>query len=249
MKKVQAILAPSLTIILLLAIWEFLLPVWGRSTIFLSKPSVILRAFVENFSILVNHAKVTFFEMAISWFLAAIISIPLGYFMYVTKWIKASLQPLFIVVQCLPMFTLAPLMLIIFGWHMISIIIPTVLMIFFPLTISVYQGMQSIPSTFHEYATLHQTPSLKKYFKLQLPFSLSHIMSGLKVSTAIAGVGAIAGEWAGAQQGLGIYMIECRRNMDFDCLFSAIFLLVFLTLLFYGAVTILEKVLLKKRYV
>ncbi len=249
MNRALRILAPILILIIFLAIWEWALPLWGRKFIFLSKPSLIFTAINRNITVLARHAKVTFFEMSLSWFLAALLSIPLGYMMHATKWMRIGMQPLFILVQCMPMFTLAPLMLLIFGWGSTAIIIPTVLMIFFPLTISVYQGLLAMPLIYHEYASLHQTSNFRKYIKLQFPFSLPHLMNGLKVSTAIAGIGAIAGEWAGAQEGLGIYMIECRRNMDFECLFAAIFFLVFLTLLFYSSVFLIEKILIRRRYV
>ena len=249
MNRYWQVMAPCLAILFFLVLWEFVLPLWGKKVFFLSKPSAIFLSFKKNSVVLLKHAKVTFFEMAISWLLAALLSIPLGYIMYATKWMRVSMQPIFILIQCMPMFTLAPLMLLIFGWGSTAIIIPAILMIFFPLTISVYQGLLAMPEIYHEYSELHQSTRLVKYLKLQFPFSLPHLMNGLKVSTAIAGVGAIAGEWAGAQEGLGIYMIECRRSMDFESLFAAIFLLVFMTLLFYSSVAFIEKDLIKRRYV
>ncbi|MFX8653065.1 ABC transporter permease subunit, partial [Acinetobacter baumannii] len=78
--------------------------------------------------------------------------------------------------------------------------------------------------------------------KLRLPWALPHIFSGLRVSTAIAGIGAVAGEWAGAQKGLGVLMVEMRKGADIAGCFAALLCLIVLSLLSYFAVSMLEKI-------
>ncbi len=246
--KRRLILPFALTCFLIF-IWEVAIPYWGGGKLFLPPPSKFLPRIWHYPHLFGLHTWVTASEMVIAWLFAALCSLPLGYLMFRFWSLRKTLQPLFIIVQCLPMFTLAPIMLLLFGWSKTAIIIPTVLMVFFPLALSVLQGLRSVPPSIRAFADLHQTSFIKKLIYIEFPYSLGHLMQGLKVSTAVAGVGAIAGEWAGAQQGLGIFMLESRRSMDFESVFAALFLLVFVSIIFYCLIALVERYLIKKRYV
>ena len=126
------------------------------------------------------------------------------------------------------MFALAPLMVFWFGWSYKAIVIPTALMLFFPLTMSIYHGFLSIPRDLLDYFTLHQATPWQLFSKLELPWALPHIIAGLRITVAIAGMGAVAGEWAGGQAGLGLLMLESRRGVDLEMTFAALFCLTFL---------------------
>jgi NitT/TauT family transport system substrate-binding protein len=160
---------------------------------------------------------------------------------------RSLLQPLFIVIQCLPMFTLAPIMVIWFGWSFTAIVIPTALMIFFPLTLNIYQGLRSTPKDLLEFFQTNQATSWQTFFKLRLPWAVPHIFAGFRISSAIAGVGAVAGEWAGAQNGLGMLMLESRRNTDLEVTFGALFCLTIISTILYGAILYCEKIALPPR--
>src|SRR5262249_10309878 len=147
-------------------------------------------------------------------------SFPLAFAMVRYRSASSFLQPFFLIIQCLPMFTLAPLLVIAMGWGYATIVLPTALMILFPLTLSIYQGLKATPQEFLEFFATSGATSFQTFFKLRLPFALTHIFAGLRIGSSIAGIGAIAGEWAGAQEGLGILMLESRRNTDLEMTFS-----------------------------
>lgn len=185
--------------------------------------------------------------MAFGFTIALSIAFPLAWFMLRFKTTRSILQPLFVVIQCIPMFTLAPIMVIWFGWSFIAIVVPTALMIFFPLTLNIYQGLRSTPKPLLEFFTLNQATFWQTFCKLRLPAALPHIFAGFRISAAIAGVGAVAGEWAGAQSGLGILMLESRRNSDLEITFGALLCLTSLTLVLYGLILSLETLSLPSR--
>lgn len=144
------------------------------------------------------------------------------------------------------MFALAPIMVLWFGWGYMAVLIPTALMIFFPFTLNIYQGLRSTPTSLMDFFRINGATRFQTLWKLQIPWALPHIFSGLKISSAIAGIGAVAGEWAGAQKGLGVLMLESRRCFDLEVTFAALFSLTILTIALYSLVLILEKIALRR---
>lgn len=231
-----------LTLLLILALsWElcaWIYPRWGLLFPPLSQSTLRLFSQPQGFAF---HAWVTLKEMTAGLALAGACALPLAWLMARFNWARLSLQPLFVLIQCVPMFTLAPLMVLCFGWSFFAIVIPTALMVFFPLTLNIYQGIRATPKSYLEFFRSHNASTWQTLWKLRLPFALPHVFSGLRVSAAIAGVGAVAGEWAGAQAGLGVLLLEYRRNMDLVGVFAALLCLMIVTLGFYGAATALER--------
>lgn len=226
---------------LLLIIWELVVRYANHLLFILPSPLSIATTFIQNKSLLFFHGKITFQEMFFGLALAICASFPLATLMQRSKSAAGSLQSLFVILQCFPMFALAPLLIFWFGWSELAIIVATALMIFFPLTLNIYQGLRSTPLPLLEFFQTNGAGELKTYFSLRLPWALPHIFAGLKIAAAVAGIGAVAGEWAGGQAGLGTLMLESRRNSDLELTFSALFLLAILSLCFYAGVACLEK--------
>ncbi len=203
---------------------------------------------LEQHHCFLSHSKATVLEMLGGFLLAALIAFPLGWGMSRIRILTSIFQPFFILLQCLPMFAMAPLMIFWFGWSYTAILIPTTLMILFPLTITIYKGLNRIPKGLLEYFQLNQATSWQIVTKLKIPYALPTIFAGLRISAATAGVGAIAGEFAGAQQGLGVLLSEYRRNIDIEGVFSALICLLLLSFTFYSVILLLEKILLRRGY-
>ena len=228
---------PFFLLILLLGIWESV----AYNHLLFPSPSSIFFHLIENKARFWFHTLQTFKEMTFGMLLAISIALPLAWSMHKLPLLKSLFQPFFIILQCIPMFTLAPLMLFWFGWSFIAIVVPTALMMIFPLTMSFYKGIKSTPSQHLEQFILDGATEWQIFYKLRVPFALPHIFSGLKISAAISGVGAIAGEWAGAQSGLGVFLQENRRNLDFEGVFGALVCLSIFTIILFSLIVIVEK--------
>ncbi|MEZ5314858.1 MAG: ABC transporter substrate-binding protein [Chlamydiales bacterium] len=231
-----------LCFLLFLGIWELVSLSFPHLLFVLPPPSQILSTLWELRSRFYFHTLFTLKEMLGGFILALVTAFPLAWTMMRYQASRSLLQPLFIVIQCLPMFTLAPIMVIWFGWSFTAIVIPTALMIFFPLTLNIYQGLRSTPKDLLEFFETHQASSWQTFFKLRLPWAMPHIFAGFRISSAIAGVGAVAGEWAGAQNGLGILMLESRRKTELEITFGALFCLMAISILLYGVILYCEKI-------
>jgi len=231
---------PFIAMCLLIGAWELCSRYFSDLLFVLPPPSRIMLCVWQKSDRLLFHTGVTLKEMAGGFILALIVAFPLAWMMSFWESMRMILQPLFIVIQCIPMFTLAPIMVIWFGWSYTAIVLPTALMIFFPLTMNIYQGLLSTPQHLVDYfKTLKATP-WQFFFKLQLPASLPHVFAGFRIAAAIAGIAAIAGEWAGAQDGLGMLMMQSRRETDLEVTFGALFCLTFVSLTLYMGMAALE---------
>lgn len=231
----------------LLGIWEWYSMSLDEMLFVLPPPSKIFMRFVEGWDRFLMHTGVTLKEMGGGFALAFILAFPLAWIMYLWNTARLVLQPLFVLIQCIPMFALAPIMVIWFDWSYTAILIPTALMIFFPLTMNLYQGFKSIPEHYLDYFRLNQATPWQTFLKLQLPWSVPHLCAGIRISAAIAGIGAVAGEWAGAQSGLGVLMLESRRGADLEAMFACFGCLMAISLTLYGLALMVEKKVIVKR--
>lgn len=233
----------------LIFVWEYATQIYDHMLLILPPPSGILYQMTLNYQRLFYHSWETFKVMIGGIFLSLLVAFPIAWMMSLWSTASIILQPIFVIAQCIPMFALAPMMVLWFGWSYTAVVIPTTLMIFLPLTMNIYQGIKSTPIHFIEYFRIHQATPWQMLYKLQVPWALSNIFAGLRVAAAIAGIGAIAGEWAGAQAGIGMLMLETRRGADLEMMFAALFCLMLLSLSLYGVIALIERQLFRRKFV
>lgn len=216
--------------------WQMLLP--APSKIFLR-----LYMGADRFWL---HTMATFREIMGGLLLASLAAFPLAWLLVRSAPLRLFLQPLLVVMQSVPIFALAPIMILLFDWSYTAIVFPTALMIFFPLTMSVYKGLEETPKHLLDYFSIHRATEWQKLIKLRVPWAAAHIFSGLRIAAALAGMGAVTGEWAGAQQGLGVLMMESRRGADLETTFAALFCLKFMSISLYGLMILAESLTRRK---
>ena len=234
---------------LFLGLWEcvgYLGPHWQMLLPAPSKIGLRLYSGADRFWL---HTLATFREIMGGLALASLAAFPLAWLLVRSAPLRLFLQPLLVVMQSVPIFALAPIMILWFDWSYTAIVFPTALMIFFPLTMSVYKGLEETPKHLLDYFTIHQATEWQKLVKLRIPWAAAHIFSGLRIAAALAGMGAVTGEWAGAQQGLGVLMMESRRGADLETTFAALFCLKIMSISLYGFMIIAESLTRRKSQV
>lgn len=226
---------------LVLSLLEWICSSSSRWLFVLPAPSAIIMTMVSQPSLFLMHTLATFKVMGGGIALACAVALPFAWMMTHSTQMSLILQPTFVLIKSVPLFTLAPILVIALGWSSLAVMIPTALMIFFPLTITLHKGLQAVPQSYLDYFILNKAKVSQIFFKLRLPWSLPYLFSGLRVAAGIAGAGAIAGEWVGSEQGLGVLMLESRYNCDLRTTFAALFCLSLLSLSLYGLMIVLEK--------
>lgn len=246
--SLKRLIWPFAAFAVLLLVWELYTHLFLEKRFVLPSPSGILASLWNHSDRFWWHARATIGEMAGGCLIAFCAAFPLAWIML--SWENASfiLQPFFVMIQCIPMFALAPLMIMWFGWSYTAIIVPTALMVFFPLTMNIYQGLRSTPQHLIDYFRIQDATEWQLFYKLRLPWALPHLFGGFRISAGIAGIGAIAGEWAGAQHGLGVLMLESRRATDLEITFGALFWLAAISVIFYSSILMIENLFVQKYF-
>lgn len=230
MKKIFKI---SLPIIFLLLLWQSLIVVFNLPHYMLPKPSDVFFKLIESYDLLWEHTLVTFQEIIIGITLGSFFGLSSAFALFYFKKIEKYLLPILVISQAIPVFAIAPLLVLWFGYGMASKIAMTIIIIYFPITTACYDGLKNTPKQWLQLAHTYKLSSFQILYKVRFKASLPSLASGLKIAVSIAPIGAVIGEWVGSSQGLGYLMLHANARMQIDLMFSALLILIILTLSIY----------------
>lgn len=179
------------------------------------------------------------------------ISIVLGLFLAVimdmSETVEKAIYPLVIASQTIPTTALAPLFVLWFGYGIWSKVLVTVLMTFFPITITVFDGFKSVKTEMTELMQTFGADKKQIFLKLKLPAVLPYFFSAIKMAIPISIIGAAIGEWLGAQSGLGYFSRRMMTQLDGAGVFAPILLLSIAAMVLVAIVGVFEKKLIRWR--
>jgi len=189
---------------------------------------------------LFRHTLATLEEVLLGLALGASTATVLGYFLAKSIMLEQTLTPYIVASQAIPVVAIAPLLVIWFGPGLFSKVLICALIVFFPILINTIVGMRSVPQQLHELMrSLHAT-RWQTFRKLEVPAALPIFLGGLRIGATLSVIGAVVGEFVGADRGLG-YLVNAGRGVyDTALVFVAVFDLVSMALGLYGIVILLE---------
>lgn len=230
------------TLVLVILIWQLICSVGQVPKYMLPSPGDVVSAFQKDWLLMLDHAQVTLTET----FLGLFFGILIGFFMAVVmdrfSIIRKMVYPLVILSQTIPTVAIAPLLVIWLGYQMLPKIILIVLVVAFPITISLLEGFSSVePDTIRLMRSMGAS-RIQIFRFVKLPNSLSYFFSSLKISVSYAVVSAVVSEWIGGTKGLGCYMTRVRKSFSSDKMFAVIILVSVISLLLIWLTTVLQRV-------
>lgn len=232
-------------IIILILFWEIISDLKVIPKFLLPSPSDILFAFKNDFWILMNNSKYTIYESIIGLIIGVVLAFILSIFMDRFEYIYESIMPIIVITQTIPTVAIAPLLVLWFGYGVLSKIILIVMTTFFPITIALLEGYRSVEKDSLMLLKSMGATKFQEYIHVKLPSSLPYFFSGLRISVSYSIIAAVVAEWLGAFNGLGVYMIRVKRGFLFDKMFASIILISILSLLFINLVKFFEKYIVK----
>ena len=240
-ERAKRVLAPILLLVGILTIWELAVPLAGVPDYILPTPSRIVATFVVRFPMIWGHTLVTLAEIALGLLLGGTAGFALAVAIVYVPVIEWAVHPLIIASQMVPVFAIAPLLIVWLGYGLWPKVVVAALVGFFPMTINGIDGLRSANAeTLDLFRSLGARP-WQIFFKLRLPGSLPALFTGWKIGAPLSVVGATIGEWIGARQGLGFLMLQSNALLRVDVVFAAIFALALVGLLLFGVVRIIER--------
>ena len=229
-------LRPFLLAVGLLALWQILVIATEVPPYILPGPWPVAKALATHLPALVGHLATTGTEIVMGLVLGTLLGTSCALSMIVSPLLKRWMLPLLVISQALPVFALAPMLVLWFGYGMASKIAMAVLIIFFPVTSSFYYGMQRTEPDLLELARIMGAKPLAVLRLIIIPSALPAFAAGVRTATAVAPIGAVVGEWVGSSSGLGFYMLHANARMQIDLMFAALVLLALVSLLLYAVV-------------
>lgn len=220
----------------LVLIWQTIVLLTHAPPYILPGPLNVAKAALTHSGPLFDHALTTLVEIIAGLLLGTLLGTISALSMIASFSLKRWLLPVLVISQAIPVFALAPLLVLWFGYGMSSKIAMAVLIIFFPVTAAFYDGLRSTEPEWLELARVMNAKPLAIIRQIRIPSALPAFASGLRVATAVAPIGAVVGEWVGSSKGLGFYMLHANARMQIDIMFAALVVLGVLSLTIYFSV-------------
>lgn len=240
------VLAGPLSLAVGLALWEAAARLSGLPAYILPGPGAVARRLgtVLADGWLLRHTAVTLGEVLGGLALGLVVATTLGYLIAKSPLLERVLTPYIVASQAVPIVAIAPLLVLWFGVGLRSKVLISALIVFFPLLINTVLGLRSVEPDLRDLMRSLRATRWQLLLKLEVPAALPVWLGGLRVGATLAVVGAVVGEFVGADRGLGFLINFGRGQYDTALVFVAAGTLVLLALALYGAVAALERVLL-----
>ncbi|MBU0595197.1 ABC transporter permease [Candidatus Bipolaricaulota bacterium] len=238
--RAGSIMAPILLVLLLLAGWELAVVVFDTPAYILPAPTAIVATFFAQFTTLLHHAVITLAEIVLGLALGALAGFALALAVLYSPLLDRALYPLIIASQMIPVFAIAPLLIVWMGFGLWPKATVAALIGFFPIVVNASDGLRAPNEASIELLRSMGASKGQILLKLRVPSSLPTLFAGLKVATTLCVVGATIGEWVGASRGLGYLMLQSNALLRVDLVFAAILMLSLLGLLLFGGLRIIE---------
>ena len=240
--KLKDSIYPITTFLFILVIWQLIVDINDIPMYILPTPSDIIQVFFKDYENLYINTLVTLNEALIGFIIAIMLSLIIGIIMDFLSIVKKCLYPIMLVSQTIPTITIAPLLIIWFGFDSLPKILMVTLTCFFPILINFVDGIENIDK---DYLNLFKTMNANKlstFLHLKFPMALDKLFIGIKISATYAVVAATVAEWLGGTKGLGVYMVRAKSAYALDKVFASTILVVIFSLIFVGIVQIIKKI-------
>jgi NitT/TauT family transport system permease protein len=248
--KPERVLAPVLLVIIILG-WEYSVKWLEVPSYILPPPSHIVVALFRGLNEGLTsrggywlHAGVTLWEVLLGFFIGSSVGLLLGTIISQFRIVEATLRVYIVAIQSLPKIALAPIIVLWFGFGLTSKVVIICLLTFFPLLVTSMAGFKAVDVERLELMRSLGANSWQVFWKVRLPSALPYIFAGLDMAAVFAVVGAVVGEFVGAQRGLGTLILSMNSQMDTAGTFSVFIILSLVGIILHKSLRIVERRLL-----
>ncbi|SON57124.1 putative aliphatic sulfonates transport permease protein SsuC [Hartmannibacter diazotrophicus] len=212
------------------AVWQAVIVIFAPPPFMLPPPLRVVTMLVERFGFLGGQAAITFLEILLGLVFGILLGTVTGLVVGGIPSVARVLTPILVVSQTLPVFAIAPLLVLWFGFGLASKVVMATIIIYFPITSAFADGLRRTDPGLLDLAHLWRASRWQTLALIMVPAALPALVSGIRVAAVFAPIGAVVGEWVGASQGLGFVMLQSNARMQTDTLFAALVMLAVVTL-------------------
>jgi NitT/TauT family transport system permease protein len=206
------------------------------------RPAAVFAVMVAHWHLFLQQTIVTTFEVLLGFVLAIAVGIPIGWLIVSFGFLERTIYPLMVGFQAVPKIALGPLFVLAFGYGLLPKVLLALLVAFFPIAAGSAVGFASLDAGWFLLMRSMRASRLQTFLKLQIPAGLPSIFAGLKVGATLAVVGAVVGEFIGADSGLSYLLLIANSNRDTATEFACLILLSLMGVFFFGLVALAESI-------
>ncbi|UTV30206.1 ABC transporter permease [Photobacterium atrarenae] len=229
----QHLLRALISFGIILGLWQAAVIVFSLPPFILPGPVAVLNKLMARFDVLWHHTLVTSTEVLLGLLLGLAMGLFFALQMLLFAPLRRWLLPILITSQAIPVFAIAPILMLWLGYGIASKVVMAALIIFFPVTTCCYDGLRQTPTGYLDLARTMGATRWQLLWQIRLPAALPALASGIRVAVVVAPIGAVIGEWVGSSEGLGYLMLQANARMFVDEMFAALFILAFFSISFY----------------
>ena len=239
----RRIVPPAGVLILIAAIWDLVVHLGHVQDYIFPSIENVFRSLFKNWSaILASATWVTFQEMLYGFLIAIAVAVVLSLAVHSSATLRGAIYPLLIGSQAVPIVVIGPILAIIFGYGISPKLIIVAISCFFPIVVNLVDGLGSVDPDLIKVMRTLDGSRLATLFRVEVPSALPSFFSGLRIAAVYAPIGAVFGEYAGSQNGLGYVLIQATPQLNTDLVFAAVLLLTVMSILLFVALSFLEKI-------
>lgn len=219
-----------------IALWQLIVTLTDLPKFILPGPLLVAETWWTNRAVIAEHTLITAIEVMIGLTAGAALGIVTAIQLASSRVARVLVQPMLVFTQALPVFALAPILTLWLGYGLWSKVAMAVLIIYFPVTSSFFDGLMRTPSGYLDLARTMQASPRAVLWHIRIPAALPNLASGLRLAAVYAPIGAVIGEWVGASKGLGYLMLLANGRAKTDLMFAAMLTLGVFSVLLHLAV-------------
>jgi NitT/TauT family transport system permease protein len=231
--------APILACLIVIGAWELLARLSQMPPYLLPAPSAVIVELFRERQLLAMHAWVTLAEAVLGLIAACIIGVALAVVIVLFRSLGDAIYPLIVISQVIPKVALAPLMIIYVGFGIQSKILMVFLLAFFPIVVNTIMGLRSISSDLLQLLATMKASRWQVMWRIRMPNAIPQMVEGTKIAVTLAVTGALVGEFASGNEGLGYLILASSANLNTLLSFAAILVLAVLGIVLFECVKML----------
>lgn len=245
---IRAANLPAIGLVLfLLILWQAAAMKVNAAYIIPSPTQILVRLWALREPLFLVHLPATMLVTFVGLLISIVLGLLLAVVMDLNPLAEKAFYPIIIASQTIPTTAIAPLFVLWFGYGIWSKVLVTVLITFFPITISVFDGFRSAKTEMEELLITYGAGKREIFLKLKLPGALPYFFSAIKMAIPLSIIGAAIGEWLGAQSGLGYFSRRMMTQLDGAGVFAPIVLLSVVAMAIVGLISIIERAVIRWR--
>jgi ABC-type nitrate/sulfonate/bicarbonate transport system permease component len=238
----RRVLPPLLLLAVFVLIWQGVASLHGVDNLTLASPVETWKALKDDRSLLFDEAGVTAVEVLLGLAISLVLGVALAVVMHLIRPLREAAYPLLVASQAIPILVLAPLFILAFGYGIGPKLAIVTLICFFPIVVNMLDGLRSVDADLLKLMRSLGATRWTQLWKAELPGSLPYLFSGIRIAATVSVIGAVFGEWAGADRGLGRLVLLANNQLQTPRVYAGTVLLTLMAIALFAIVSLVERV-------